>query len=101
MFTMPLPFTPDRLKHLQQSATERKLCWLVGCYLRDEQPQLFETLLDNAMAKPNAALASLLYSATYVKSRGRRRLAQRLDNTLHGVSNSEVEQALDSVEDDA
>lgn len=83
----PIDWTPERLRRCQQSANERKLTWIVGSFLQSTQPELFATLLDQALSTPNAALASLLYSATFLKKRKRGNADKTLPNapdTSHG-----------------
>lgn len=97
-----MKFTPDRMKKIQQSANERRLCWLVGCEIQARQPELFATLVDDILSKPTPYLLSLLYSATYLKSRGRRKVGNGWTNTrneVNGIDNSEAEKVLSTIRD--
>ena len=92
----PIDWTPERLNHLRQSQTERKLTWLVGVFLQSQQPELFDTLLQQALSVPNNALASLLYGATYLKHR-RRKLVGKLSNLTGEDNGEEAAKALEAV----
>lgn len=90
------------LKALRDGQERRKLVWMVGAYLESTDPDLFNALMREALAKPNEVLTKMLFQARGIQSRNK----TQTNTTLRGIraaagniqqDNADAQAALDKI----